>query len=245
MPDTEKKTQENTNVNTNTQDKTEPSENVAKKSKAKSIVIACVAIAIVAGGAFAISSPGKSKQTTVNVVQKAQQKAVTGYLDGTSQKKTVKAADMKGYKKIGNTSTVFTPAAISDANKMFANKETGVYLFGFETCPFCQSAVPVLNKAAKKAGWIVNYVDIYNQRFDKTGKKVQSTEEDYVQLKKNMAGFIQDDTLYSPTVMFVKDGKIVGYQISFMGLNVDGTELTEDQAESLQKVYEDAFAKLA
>lgn len=218
----------------------------AHNSKSKNFIIVCVAIVIGVGAIFASSNPGNTKHTLMitSIVHNAKQTTVTGYLDGTKKKQTVKTADMKGYKKLGNTSTVFTPAAISDANKMFANKETGVYLFGFETCPFCQSAVPVLNKAAKRAGWIVNYVDIYNQRFDKKGKKVQSTESDYVQLKKNMKGYIKDDTLYSPTVMFVKNGKIVDYQVSFMGLHVDGTKLTEEQAESLQKVYEDAFAKL-
>lgn len=239
MPDIEKQTDKTENANANTGAKP------AHSGKAKGIIIACVAIAVGAGAIFALSNPGKTKQTASSIVQVAKQTTVTGYLDGTSKKKTVKAANMKAYKKIGNTSTVFTPAAISDANKLFTDKGTGVYIFGFEDCPFCQSAMPVLNKAAKKAGWVVNYVDIYNQRFDKTGKKVQSTEADYMQLKKNMAGYIQDDTLYSPTVMFVKDGQIVGYQISFIGLDVDGTELNSEQAESLQKVYEDNFAKLA
>lgn len=145
-------------------------------------------------------------------------------------------ADMSGYTQFTDKKHVFVKSSLNAANAAFNKKQTGVYLFGFSECPYCNEAVPVLNTVAKANNSYVNYVDIYNQRF-KNGKKVQSSEAKYLEIKKHLSKYLDDDTLYVPAVVFVKNGKIVQYHVGL----ITGLGMTAKETTKLKAIYQKGF----
>ncbi|MCI5773510.1 MAG: hypothetical protein MR210_03005, partial [Erysipelotrichaceae bacterium] len=53
--------------------------------------------------------------------------------------------------------------SFDDGLRMFAEKGTGIIVWGYANCPYCQRALPVLNDAALSQGVPVYYVDIYGE----------------------------------------------------------------------------------
>jgi thiol-disulfide isomerase/thioredoxin len=132
---------------------------------------------------------------------------------------------------------------------------TGIIYFGFPECPWCRNAVPVLLEAAKDMNIdTIYYYNAYSIRDKKTlkdGEIIIEEEgtEDYKKLVELMYDFLpaysglEDDSikrLYFPTVVFVKEGKIVGLHTSTVDSQEDPfTELDKEQKEELKTIYTD------
>jgi thiol-disulfide isomerase/thioredoxin len=132
---------------------------------------------------------------------------------------------------------------------------TGIIYFGFPECPWCRNAVPVLLEAAKDMNIdTIYYYNAYSIRDKKTlkdGEIITEEEgtEDYKKLVELMYDFLPaysglgDDSikrLYFPTVVFVKEGKIVGLHTSTVDSQEDPfTELDKEQKEELKTIYTD------
>jgi thiol-disulfide isomerase/thioredoxin len=132
---------------------------------------------------------------------------------------------------------------------------TGIIYFGFPECPWCRNAVPVLLEAAKDMNIdTIYYYNAYSIRDKKTlkdGEIITEEEgtEDYKKLVELMYDFLpaysglEDDSikrLYFPTVVFVKEGKIVGLHTSTVDSQEDPfTELDKEQKEELKTIYTD------
>ena len=134
-------------------------------------------------------------------------------------------------------------------------KGTGIIYFGFPECPWCRNAVPVLLEAAKDMDIdVIYYYNAYSIRDKKTlidGEIIIEEEgtEDCKILVELMYDFLPvsnglaDESikrLYFPTVVFVKEGKIIGLHTSTVDSQENPfIELNKEQKEELKTIYTD------
>lgn len=150
-----------------------------------------------------------------------------------------------------------------DNNIIYSNAEeiikllesgTGIIYFGFPECPWCRNAIPVLiNTASEYSIKQIYYFNAYDIRdtkhLDESGNIVtdkEGTTEYYRILellsdKVSVYNGLNDDSikrLYFPTVVFVKDGKVVNLHVSTVDSQEDPSiALTDNQKSELEKIY--------
>lgn len=153
----------------------------------------------------------------------------------------------------------------------FLEKGTGVIYMGFKECPWCRSAVPVLLKATTNANMEeIYYLDVSNikstitlnaknkAKITKKGTdayyKILELLDDYLDdykltTKKGKEVPTGEKRIFSPTVITVKDGVVVGFHVG----TVEGHEkkedgflpyLTDEQELELYKIYEEMISKI-
>lgn len=136
------------------------------------------------------------------------------------------------------------------------SSKTGVIYFGFPDCPWCRNAVEVLLDSAKFNGveeiYYLNIKDIRDSYKVIDGVLTKTTEagEGYYELLETLDSILEDyvvdgvntgvKRLYAPTVVFVKNGEIVGSHVSTVELEDGQTafdNLTKDQKQELEDIY--------
>lgn len=150
--------------------------------------------------------------------------------------------------------------------------KTGIIYLGFPKCPWCRTALPVLLDAAKENNIeTIYYMDILNERDSyiyKDGKLVYDKDEEgnekkgtkgYFKLLKALDSHLSDyvishegksyevgeKRIYAPSVIFVKDGNILGIHVSTVESQTNPFEaLDKDQYEELYSIYESYILKL-
>ncbi len=137
---------------------------------------------------------------------------------------------------------------------------TGVIYFGFPECPWCRNMIVPLLEEMQKAKTNIYYYNAYsirdNKELDNDGKIItheQGTENYYKILEllgDNASVYegLNDDSikrLYFPTVVFVKNGKIVDIHVSTVESQKDPyIKLTKSQIKELKKIYQNGYKKL-
>ena len=133
---------------------------------------------------------------------------------------------------------------------------TGVIYFGFPECPWCRTMVPILAKAANEIGvdkiYYFNALDMRDEKvLDDDGNIVTKKEgtKQYYQLIEIMYDYVStyeglnDDSvkrLYFPTVVFIKDGDIIGSHIGTLDSQEDPyIPLDDTQKNELKDIYID------
>lgn len=141
---------------------------------------------------------------------------------------TGKKADMSGYKGFTDKDHVFETATADDVIKALDGKKTFTLYFGFDTCPWCIEAVPVLNEAAKEYQTKV----LYNN--------TRSEVPDYEKVV-NRLGISK---LYVPYVLFIRKGEVVKTNLGTVdGHDATTAKMTAAQRQELLDIYRDGFAK--
>ena len=151
-------------------------------------------------------------------------------------------------------------------------KGTGIIYLGFPECPWCRSALPILFDVARD-NKIKNiyYLNIKNERdslvieddeivyeLDDNGNEKKGTEG-YFKLLKALDKHLTEYTIsfeektyetgekriYAPTVIFVKDGKVLGLHVSTVESHKSGFDkMTEEQKEELYSIYEEYILEI-
>lgn len=144
--------------------------------------------------------------------------------------------------------------------------KSGIIYFGFPSCPWCRTALPVLFDVAKENNIeTIYYLNILNERDSYTledGKLVYATDEDgnekkgtegYFKLLKALDEHLTEYTivyeeetyevgekrLFAPSVVFVKEGKVLGVHVSTVVSQTDPYKpLIEEQYNELYAIYE-------
>lgn len=117
----------------------------------------------------------------------------------------------------------------------YLEEKTGVFYFGYNTCPWCRNIVPVLIDTVKKNDIDkIYYIDIH--KIDLSDIK----EELYKYLGNNLR---EDENgkkvLAVPDVYFIKDGKIIGHHLgSVDSYHNPYKKMTSKQAKELTNIYE-------
>lgn len=139
--------------------------------------------------------------------------------------------------------------------------KTGVIYFGFPDCPWCRNIVPILINTAKceclDEIYYFNALSIRDTKhLDESGNIVIDKEgsKEYYEIVELLSDYLgpyeglNDDSikrLYFPTVVFVKDGKIVDVHISTVEDQTDPyVPLTKKQKEKLQQEYKEGISKM-
>ncbi len=158
------------------------------------------------------------------------------------------------------TKNPFIYASYDDVMDILSNG-TGVIYFGFPECPWCRNMVPVLADAAKEMGidkvYYFNALDMRDiKSLDKDGsiKTEKEGTKEYYKLIKVLGDFIgsyeglNDESikrLYFPTVVFVKDGKILTSHIGTLDSQTDPYKVLNDkQKNELKEIYMDGINKV-
>lgn len=151
-------------------------------------------------------------------------------------------------------------------------KQDGIIYLGFPECPWCRTIIPVLFDVAKDNNIeTIYYLNIKDERdsyviegdklvyeLDDKGNEKKGTEG-YFELLHILDEYLTDYTIsfngktyetnekriYAPTVIFVKDGKILGLHVSSVDSQTSGfNKLTTEQEMELYSIYEDYILKM-
>ena len=161
------------------------------------------------------------------------------------------------------------PFKYTDYDKLLEVIEngTGIIYLGFPRCPWCRNALPVLIDAAKDNNVeTIYYMNILNERDsyvvedeelvyakDEDGNEKKGTEgyfklldaledhlTDYVVKFEGQEYEVGEKRIYAPSVIFVRDGEILGIHVSTVDSQEDPSkELTEEQYDELYSIYDD------
>ena len=152
--------------------------------------------------------------------------------------------DMSGYSWITGEKGVYNEVSLRESVRLFAENGTGVIYYGYVGCPWCERAIPELNKVMVELNLPVYYVDASHR-----------DDEAYDAL----LPYVQDDlreeegepVFYVPYVVGVKNGKIVKSQIALVSdySNKDTSDPTDQmndsQKKELQDIYRSIFESVA
>ena len=137
---------------------------------------------------------------------------------------------------------------------------TGVIYFGFPECPWCRNISPTLLDVAmefdSKIFYLNNKEDRDIRKLDDNGNIIIEKEgsAEYYELLELLTGYtsvydgLNDESikrLYFPTVIFVKDGEIVGFHEGTVESHIDASVyLNAEQQKELKAIYRDYFNKM-
>jgi thiol-disulfide isomerase/thioredoxin len=138
---------------------------------------------------------------------------------------------------------------------------TGVIYFGYPECPWCRNAVPELVQVAKEMElekiYYFSDMSIRDQKsLDENGNIITEKEgtEEYKNLLDKLSDYLgpykglNDESikrLYVPTVVFVKEGSIVGVHIGTVESQTDPSILLNaEQKKELQQIYRENIEKI-
>lgn len=117
----------------------------------------------------------------------------------------------------------------------YLKEETGVFYFGYNTCPWCRNAIPVLIDTVKENNIdTIYYIDIHKVKISNIKKELFNYLGD--NLKEDEEG---NKGLAVPDVYFIKEGKIIGHHIGTVDSYYNPyKEMTNKQKEELSNIYE-------
>jgi len=153
--------------------------------------------------------------------------------------------------------------SLKEAAKLI-DEETGVFYFGYASCPWCRNAVNMLLKAADSTDIDkIYYIDMEDMRDTKEvnvdGEVVTTKEggEGYNELLKVLDSILLNYTIkdkdgnevdagekriYVPLVVFVVEGEIIDYHLDTVSSQTDPyVELNEEQQIELFNIYADGI----
>ncbi len=145
-------------------------------------------------------------------------------------------ANMDGYEGFENKDGIFLSLTMDQAVEMIEAKDTFVLYIGFEDCPWCIEALPILNDVAKQDDKQVYYVDT---RAD--GEDIRNEENDaYVFLQSYFEPYLAEDKIiYVPAVIAIENGEVQAYHEGTVdGHDAHERQLTEDEKDMLKSSYE-------
>lgn len=186
--------------------------------------------------------------------------------------KEYESLNEEGYLKLSIDEN--NPIEYADYDKLLEviNNGTGIIYLGFPECPWCRNALPVLFDVAKDNDIeTIYYMNILNERdsyvvedgelvyaTDDEGNEKKGTEgyfklldaledhlSDYVIVFEDEEYETGEKRIYAPSVIFVRDGEVLGVHVSTVESQENPNEgLTDEQYEELYTIYEDYIIEL-
>lgn len=147
-------------------------------------------------------------------------------------------ADMSSYEGFMDHEHQFIEVPMKDFLLKLDSGATGIYYFGYTTCPWCVEAVPIMNEVAKEFDFHIFYID----------KKAETTkEEDSKAIEARIPDKLDKDDdgnphLYVPYVITIKDGEITSYHTGTVDSHdAHERKMTNEEKAELKKIYQDMF----
>lgn len=148
-----------------------------------------------------------------------------------------------------------------DANEIIdiLKNGTGIIYFGFPECPWCRNLIPVLVNKLSEYNTPFYYYNALNIRdtkhLDENNNIIVDKEgtKEYYEIVSLLSDFLGDyeglndntiKRLYFPTVVFVKNGKIIDVHIGTVDSQTDPYKsLTEEQVQELSSILENGIVR--
>lgn len=139
----------------------------------------------------------------------------------------------------------FKSISFDEAIHFFTDKKSGLLYFGFESCPWCQEAVPLLEQAA-----LLDDIPIYYVQTRDAERNLLYTEEQkeeimpYIKnyMSKNDEGIL---TLYVPLVLIVQNGEVsAGHVGTVDGHDAHERAMTDEEKQELKSLYENMIDQI-
>lgn len=121
------------------------------------------------------------------------------------------------------------------------NKQTGIVYFGYNTCPWCRNAVPILIDAVKKNNIeTIYYADIHKLKLSSIKEELYSKLSQY--LHEDNEG---EKVLAVPGVYFLVDGEIVcNHTGTVESYHNPYNKMTKEQQEELLDIYDKCIKEM-
>lgn len=105
-------------------------------------------------------------------------------------------------------------------------KKSGIYYFGFPSCPWCQELLPVFNTVLKKNKLKAYVVDTRSSTY---------TSKDNIVLEQFFIHYINKKRLVVPLIIMInQDGKIKNHIATVPGHNAEMKKMTSSQKRKLE-----------
>ena len=106
--------------------------------------------------------------------------------------------------------------------KNMTKNKSGIYVFGFEDCPWCQQLYPVLDEVLNENKEKAYYVDTHKEDFTKEDRE---TLKKYIQEKTNF------DDVIVPLIVFISEDGTYQYHVG----TLEGHDAPNEQLTAVQK----------
>lgn len=199
--------------------------------------ITCILTTVLLTGCASTTSTSSTTSTTETST--TEQVTITNSVELAAVKST-----LSGYKWVGDEIGDFEETSLKETIRLFDEKGSAVVYYGYVGCPWCERALPELNKVALKTGIKIYYVDA----------SVSPASEDYQSLTENLGDAIStneetgEKEMYVPFVVGIKNGEVVGSHTALIdGFEIkdDSSQLSDSQKQELQDIYMDIIEKVA
>lgn len=199
--------------------------------------ITCILTTVLLTGCASTTSTSSTTSTTETST--TEQVTITNSVELAAVKST-----LSGYKWVGDEIGDFEETSLKETIRLFDEKGSAVVYYGYVGCPWCERALPELNKVALKTGIKIYYVDA----------SVSPASEDYQSLTENLGDAIStneetgEKEMYVPFVVGIKNGEVVGSHTALIdGFEIkdDSSQLSDSQKQELQEIYMGIIEKVA
>lgn len=118
-------------------------------------------------------------------------------------------------------------------------KETGLFYFGYNSCPWCRNIVETLVEVAIENDLTIYYINTKDLN-DKDLKNIISYLKEYLRKEET-----NKERLYVPDVYFVKNGNIINHHIGSIDSQKNPfNKLKGKERASLKKIYLDFIKEM-
>lgn len=136
----------------------------------------------------------------------------------------------------------FEEISMDEAISYFTDGKSGILLFGFEKCPWCKEAEPVLKEVSIEQDVPVHYILTRDEN-----KELLYTDDQKAEILKYVGKYEQEDddgnlALYVPLVVAIQDGEVIDAHLSTVDSH-DAHErvMTEEEKSELKQIYTKLF----
>lgn len=132
---------------------------------------------------------------------------------------------------------------VDDVIKKINGDYTGIIVFGFKKCPWCQASISYVDEIAKEKKYKeVLYLDIKDMRDNTESANHEKYLMIYEKIKEEIGN---PEKILAPTVIVLKNGTITGYHVATVTSHVivDGNlpPMTDEQINELKEIYRNIF----
>ncbi len=119
---------------------------------------------------------------------------------------------------------------------------TAILFYSFDDCPYCREAIPVLDELMSEYDYDIYYV--HTERDQR-----EEGNEDYDRIYSYFKDTIENagyDSMYMPSVFFIKDGAIVGYHVGTVDSHDPSVaKMTDEEIQELTDIYREYLDLMA
>lgn len=140
--------------------------------------------------------------------------------------------------------TIIRYTSADEVLSLMDNEYSGIIVYGFKECPWCQAVISYVDEIAKEKGYKeVLYLDIRDMRDNEESQD----REKYLQIYENIKDKIDNPVkIFAPTITVMSKGEVVSYSIGTVDSHQKNElnilpPMTDAQIEELRELFREMF----